>query len=246
MRVYEYIMKIISERKAHFTLIDPNKQEPEEAASKAKIAEECGTDAIMVGGSTGLTKTLVDRTIECIKRDVSVPVIIFPSGSAFLSDKADAILFMSFLNSSLRKYIIEEQVEGAILVKKYGLEPIAVGYIVVEPGMTVGKVGEAILLKRDDHITAIKYCLAAQYLGMKMVYLEAGSGAPQPVPPELIIAVKKEISIPLIVGGGIRSGRQAEEIARAGADIIVTGTIVEESSSLRDKLREIISSLRNA
>lgn len=246
MRVYEYIVNIISKRKAHFTLIDPDKQSPESAAEKAKIAEECGTDIIMVGGSTGLTRNLMDKTIESIKKRVSIPVIIFPNSAAFLSEKADAVLFMSFLNSSLRKYIIEEQIEGAIFIKQHGLEPIPVGYIVVEPGMTVGRIGEALLIKRDDFLTALKYCLAAQYLGMKFVYLEAGSGSPQPIPHELVRKIRENIDIPMIVGGGIKSGKHAIELARAGADIIVTGTIVEETPNLKEKLSEIILNIRNA
>ncbi len=246
MSVYSYLVDLVSRGKVHLTLIDPDKQSPEDSGIIASIAEECGTDGIMVGGSTGLTMELVDKTIERIKENVSVPVIIFPSGAEYLSGKADAIFFMSFLNSTLRRFLIEEQVKGAIYVKKLGLEAIPMGYIVVEPGMTVGKVGKAELIRRDDYITAVKYSLAAQYLGMKLVYLEAGSGAPQPVPEGMVSEVRKNIDIPLIVGGGIRDGDKARKLATAGADIIVTGTIVEESKDIEKKLRSIILALKSA
>jgi phosphoglycerol geranylgeranyltransferase len=117
------------------------------------------------------------------------------------------------------------------------------GYVIVEPGMTAGRVGEVDLIGKDDLQTAVGYALASQYLGMNFFYLEAGSGADYPVSDEMISAVKKNIDIPLVVGGGIRDAKTAGEKAKAGADIIVTGTTLEEEKNLKKALREIIKAI---
>jgi len=243
MSVLEYIEEKVKRKKMHMTLIDPAEQEPGESAKMAYEAYLAGTDAIMIGGSTNLTRELMDETILAIKEKINLPVIIFPSGVDVISQYADAIYFMSLLNSRDVNFVIRQQVMGAPIIKKIGLEPIPMGYLIIEPGMTAGRVGQAELIKRDDIKTAIGYALAAQYLGMKLVYLEAGSGAPEPVPQEMISAVKKETDIPLIVGGGIRTPQQARAIVKAGADIIVTGTLVEEVSNIRDSLKKIIEAI---
>ncbi len=245
MKVMEYIEKKIRSEKMHMTLIDPDDQSPEEAARIAKEAKNAGTDVIMIGGSTGITKESMDATIKEIKKSVNLPVIIFPNSASVLSPYADALYFMSLLNSESVEMVIGQQVKGAIYVKKMNLEPLPMGYIIVEPGMTVGKVGRAKLIKRSSPQDAVAYALAAQYLGMKLVYLEAGSGAPEPVPPEMVSMVKREIDIPLIVGGGIREAEKAREIARAGADIIVTGTIVELVDDIEEALGKIVSAIKD-
>jgi len=244
MSVLEFIRGTLKKRKMHFTLIDPAKQEPERAGKLAKELEEIGTDAIMVGGSTNITTELMDKTIIEMKRNSHLPVIIFPNGVQSISRYADAIYFMSMLNSGDRDFIIGNQARGAPLIKKLGIETISMGYIVVEPGMTVGRVGKALLVRRDDKESAVGYALAAQFFGMSLVYLEAGSGAPEPVPPEMVNAVKMNISIPLIVGGGIRERVSACKILDSGADIIVTGTLVERFSDYRERLGGIISCIR--
>ena len=151
---------------------------------------------------------------------------------------------MSLLNSRNLGYVIREHVKGAPFVKHSGIEPISMGYVIVEPGMTAGKVGEVDLIKKDDIETAVGYALAAQYLGMNFFYLEAGSGAPEPVSNKMIAAVKKSINIPLVVGGGIRDAKTAGEKAKAGADIVVTGTKLEEEKNLKKALYNIIQSIR--
>ena len=112
-------------------------------------------------------------------------------------------------------------------MKAWGLEAIPLAYLIVEPGMRAGEIGHADPIPREDATEAVRYALAAQYMGMQLVYLEAGSGAPEPVPSAMVTAVKRAISIPLIVGGGIRTPEAARAVARAGADIVVTGTVVE-------------------
>jgi phosphoglycerol geranylgeranyltransferase len=150
---------------------------------------------------------------------------------------------MSLLNSRNLAYVIREHIKGAPFVKKTGIEPISMGYVIVEPGMIAGKVGEVDLVKKNDIETAVGYALAAQYLGMDFFYLEAGSGASFPVSNEMISAVKKSINIPLIIGGGIRDAKTAGKKAKAGADVVVTGTKLEEEKNLKQALIEIIKSI---
>ena len=232
MKVHEYILDTLKKRKMHMTLIDPAKQPPEESGDIAAKAMHAGTDAIMVGGSTGVTQENLDATVDFIKRSCSLPVIYFPSGANAIARRCDAIYFMSMLNSKNVRNITGEHWRGAPIIKKLGLEIISMGYIIVEPGMKVGEVGEADLVMRTDISRAIGYAMAAEFFGMDLVYLEAGSGAPEPVPIEMINGVKESIDIPLVVGGGVTSNEKAADVARAGADIVVTGTLVENGDFL--------------
>lgn len=246
MNVLEYIYKTLEKRKMHMTLLDPAKQSPERSAEIASYIEKIGTDAIMIGGSTNINQSIMDETLIRIKEVAKIPTIIFPNGLQSISKYADGIYFMSMLNSSDRAFLIENQMRGAPVIKKIGIEPIPMGYVVVEPGMTVGRVGKAILLKRDDIESAVGYALAAQFLGMKLVYFEAGSGSPAPVPETMIKAVRKEVSIPIIVGGGITDEDKARKIIEAGADIIVTGTLIERFSDYGERLKNIVGVVRGA
>ncbi len=243
MDVMQGICQKLKDQKLHMTLLDPDDQEPNIAASISEDAACAGTDAIMLGGSTGVTQELLDATVIAIKEKVDIPVILFPTEAKAVSLKADAIYFMSLLNSRNPKFLLGEQMKAAALIKKSGLEPISMGYIIVEPGMRAGMVGEAELIKRDDIKTAIGYSVAGELLGMKLIYLEAGSGAPEPVPSALIGGVKQAIDIPLIVGGGIRSPDQAGAAVKAGADIIVTGTIVEEEG-ISETFSKIVKAIK--
>jgi len=243
MKTLDYIYKKLTENPIHFTLIDPEKQPPEDAGEIAKIAENAGTDLIMVGGSTITSQQMVDETVLKIKENTSLPVVLFPTAAKYLSRYADAIFFMSLLNSKNVRHVIREQALGSLIVKEYKLEPISMGYIVVEPGMKVAEKGEAEVIKKDDIKTAIGFALAAQYFGMRLIYLEAGSGASSPVSNKMISKVKETVDIPLIIGGGIRDANTAKEKIKAGADIIVTGTIVEEKNREK-KLREIIRAIK--
>ena len=225
------------------TLLDPDKQSAKEAGRLAAGAAESGTDAIMVGGSTGVTQEKVDATVVSIKEAAKLPTILFPASAANLSRHADALYFMSLLNSRDPRLIVGEQRRAAPVVKRWGLETIPMAYLVVEPGMRAGEVGRADPIPRSDSQTAVEYALAAQMLGMKLVYLEAGSGAPAPVPAPMIRAVREAIDVPLIVGGGIRTAEAAGAVARAGADIVVTGTVVERATD-GDTLRRIIASVK--
>ncbi|NLN71373.1 MAG: geranylgeranylglyceryl/heptaprenylglyceryl phosphate synthase [Thermoplasmatales archaeon] len=227
MNVKKYLMDGISKGTLHMSLLDPDKQTPDEAARIALECKKAGTDAVMIGGSTGVTQENLDATAIAIKKATGLPVIFFPGGPQALSPHCDAIYFMSMINSTDLNYVMNAQIHTSLAIRKLGIEPISMGYIVVEPGMRVGEVGKADLIKRDDRKKAMSCALAAEYLGMSFVYLEAGSGADLPVPPEMVRAVKEILKVPLIVGGGIRTPEAARAAREAGADAVVTGTFLE-------------------
>ncbi len=243
MQVQKYILQLTKQKHVHFSLLDPDKQSPQDAGQVAQEVTAAGSSAIMIGGSTLLSQKQVDETVKAVKQQSTLPTILFPSAARFLSPYADAVFFMSLLNSRNIDFLIREHVKAAPIVKKAGIEPIPMGYVVVEPGMTVGRVGEADLLSQDDGDTAIGYALAAEYLGMNLFYLEAGSGASVPVSDTLISSVTKEVSIPVMVGGGIRDAETAQKKAKAGADIIVTGTALEQEKQLGKTVSAIVAAL---
>jgi phosphoglycerol geranylgeranyltransferase len=186
----------------------------------------------------------LDNTILAIKEKTSLPTILFPGDVSGMSRHADAILFMSLLNSRNPYFIMGAQVAGAPVLKRMGVEAIPMGYLIIEPGGMAGYVGDARLVPRAKPEVAAAYALAAQYLGMKLIYLEGGSGIKEPVPPEMISIVKSQVDIPVIVGGGIRSGKEAKRAAEAGADIIITGTIVEDTGDVRRKIEELTGAIK--
>jgi phosphoglycerol geranylgeranyltransferase len=245
-RVEETLSQTVQKHGAgHLTLIDPDSQKPAQAAIMAEAAAQGGTDAIMVGGSIGAAGIRLYETVEQIKKKTDLPVILFPSSVAGLCENADAVFFMSLLNSRTPAYIVENQALGAPIVLRYGLEPIPMAYIIIEPGGTVGFVGDARLIPRKKPELAVAYALAAKYMGMRLIYLEAGSGADSPVPVPMVAAVKKAIgNTLLVVGGGIRSKEAAVELVAAGADLLVTGTAVERSRDASSFVSLLTKSIR--
>ncbi|OYT42959.1 MAG: geranylgeranylglyceryl/heptaprenylglyceryl phosphate synthase, partial [Candidatus Aenigmarchaeota archaeon ex4484_56] len=217
-------------------------QKIEDVEKIVKNAVDNGTDAFMVGGSSSTVVVTLDDTIKKIKENSELPVILFPHSHAGISRYADAIFFMSLLNSRNISYIVEEQIKGAPLVKIYNLEPIPMGYLMFESGDICASqyVSDAKLIPNRPEI-AVAYSLTAQYFGMKLVYLEAGSGAEYPVSDKIISAVKENVNIPIIVGGGIKDKETAKEKLDAGADILVTGTINEGNLN---KMGEIIKEIK--
>ena len=226
---------------AHLTLFDPEKLTPLNAKRLALEVKKAGTSAAMVGGSTATSIYQLDAIVRAIKSS-RLPVILFPNSVAGLSQYADAIFFMSLLNSINPYYLSGAQALGAPLVKRFGLEPIPLAYLIVgEHAGAAGFVGNANPIPYEKPELAVIYALAAEYLGMRFVYLEAGSGAKHTVPPQMVNAVNKACRMHIIAGGGIRSPSQARALADAGAHLIVTGTILEKAS-IR-KLREIIRAI---
>ncbi len=206
---------------------------------------DAGTDGFLVGGSTDLSLEKVDSAVTAIKDITHMPVILFPTHASSVSGKADAIFFMSLLNSESRQFLVGEQIASARWVQKTGLEPLSMAYLVVAPGMAAGKVGQAQPLPRDDIDLVVSHALAGQYLGMKYIYLEAGSGASEPVPDKIISAVKESTDVILIVGGGIKTPESASKVVASGADIVVTGTLVETSTKLVHDMSSLISSINS-
>lgn len=243
-RVEEYLLeRIKAEGSIHITLIDPEKVTSAQASRIVENSKASGTAAIMIGGSTFVSQVHLDDVVKVIKRTVKIPTILFPNNITGISRHADAIWFMSLLNSVDPYFLIGAQILGAPLVKKYSLEPISMGYVIVGEGGTAGIVGKAIPVPYDKPELAAAHALAGQYLGMHFLYLEGGSGAKEPVPPEMIRTVKHYIDIPLIVGGGIKTREQALGAASAGADIIVTGNVIENGDAKR-RVSEIIDGIK--
>ncbi|MDV0447644.1 Geranylgeranylglyceryl phosphate synthase [Methanosarcinaceae archaeon Ag5] len=242
MTVEDYLSEVIQrDGVAHITLIDPASQKPEESVRLAVAAAEGGTDAIMLGGSTDAGGNLLDLTAKMIKEKVKLPIILFPGNTTGFTTNADCVLFMSLLNSRDPNYIVGNQVQGAFTLYKVGMESIPMAYLVCEPGGTVGWVGDAKLLPRKKPELAAAYALTGKYFGMRYTYLEAGSGADSPLPPEMIGTVKHVLKDSvLIVGGGIRDGKSAAICAKAGADIIVTGTVIEKADNAKALTAEIV------
>lgn len=243
MKVEDYFNNILRERKIHLTLIDPEEQTSQEALKMATMAIDGGSDGIMLGGST-TNGIELEATAKTLKENLDVPIILFPGNISGVTKYADAIFFMTLLNSTNPYWIIGAQALSAPTIKKMKIEPLPMGYLVVEPGGTVGWVGDAKLIPRDKPDIAAAYAMAAELLGMRLFYLEAGSGADRPVPAKMIKQVKESTNLTLVVGGGIRTGEDAERAAKAGADIIVTGTIVEDAVDIQEKISEITKAIR--
>jgi phosphoglycerol geranylgeranyltransferase len=245
-KIAEKLHSLIKEKGAiHMTLLDPQKTSPEVCAAIAREAYKGGTSAIMVGGSTLASNSNLDRAVAEIKKQIDIPVILFPNNVSGVSREADAIWFMSLLNSRNTYYIIDVQALTSPIIKQYGLEALSMGYIIVGPGGAAGYVGEANGIPYDHPELAVGYSLAGELLGMNFIYLEAGSGAKAPVPLEMIENVRKYLQVPLIVGGGIRNGPTAAMAVNAGADIIVTGTLVEETDKVRERINDIVFHIEN-
>lgn len=238
MNIENYLNETLKEHKLHFTLIDPDEQTPQEAVEMAKQAKKARSDAILVGGSITDQEDL-NITVKSIKEEVDLPVILFPGNISGVSKYADALLFMSLLNSTNPYWITGAQALSAPSIKKMGIETIPMGYLIIEPGGTVGWVGDSKPIPRKKSDLAVAYALAAEFLGMRVIYLEAGSGADSHIPVDFIMKVKKLTNLMVIVGGGIKTAQDALEVKEAGADIIITGTVVEETDDTYKKIKEL-------
>lgn len=240
-----YLLNEMSKRGAiHLTLLDPESGTPSELAAHAHYAQSQGTSGIMIGGSTSFATEELDACVKAVKTRVRIPVILFPNNVSGISRYADAIFFMSLLNSVDPYFIVGAQSSGAMLVKKFGLEPIPMGYIVFGETSSVAAVGKALPLPMKHGEVAAALGLAAQYLGMRFIYLEAGSGAESCIPGELVEVVRRALSASIIVGGGIRRPEDATSLAHAGADAIVTGTIIEQNKQLLGRVIRALNSAR--
>jgi phosphoglycerol geranylgeranyltransferase len=228
-----------------FVLIDSEVSKIRESVTLAKSVEKIGASAILVGGSSATDQIEMAQVVKTLKKSIKIPIILFPGNVTGVVPQADAILFSSLLNSENPYYITQAQALGAPSVLKFGLEPLPTAYIIIGEGTTAWFVGAARAIPFDKAGIAAAYSLAAQFLGMRFVYLEAGSGAKQSVRPEMVRAVRKVFKGFLIVGGGIRDASTAKEIVAAGADALVIGTMLEKEGNSLKKLAEIANSIKN-
>jgi phosphoglycerol geranylgeranyltransferase len=243
-RVENYINdELKKHKKICFALLDS--ENFEDIAGVAKKVESLGASAILVGGSSAIDQLNLDKLIISIKSIITIPVILFPGNVTGVSPNADAILFTSLLNSEDPYFISGAQALGALLVKKYNIEPLPTGYIIIGDNTTAWFIGRAKGIPFEKSNIAVMYSLAAQYLGMRFVYLEAGSGAKKNVSAEMISNVRKYYDGLLIVGGGIKNSSIAKELTEAGADILVVGTLLERDPDWEKKFNDIIMAIRS-
>ncbi len=231
-KVEKYINSITSSGKGVFMgLIDPEKHTPAKGAKLAKMMYEGGADIIMLGGSIGAQGHALDDMARRIKESVSIPLHIFPGNIGNITKHADSTYFMSLLNSKNPYWISGAQALGAPMVKKYRIEAIPTAYLVFEPGQTVGYVGEAKLLPREKADVPVAYAMAAQYMGMRFAILESGSGAPEPVPLEIVGAIRKTTDLNIVIAGGVKTPDHARALIKAGANCIHIGTKIEDEKN---------------
>lgn len=244
----EVEQKLRRDIERHGTICLPliDSENSKNASSVARKVEEAGASGILVGGSSAIDQFELTNVVSEIKKNVTVPVILFPGNVTGVSPRADAILFSSLLNSEDPYFITGAQALGALAVKKHNIEPLPTAYIIIGEGTAAWFVGRARAIPFNKPNLAVMYSLAAQYMGMRFVYLEAGSGASHSVQPEMVAAVRKYYEGTLIVGGGIRSPEIAGQIAKAGADAIVVGTMIEKDDEWQQKLSTMIEAMRQA
>lgn len=233
MRIHNYLLEIIkSKGAAYLILIDPDKISASGLKDLSEAATEAGVDGFLIGGSLMLSDHLAEY-IEILRTASNLPVILFPGSIAQVIPQADALLYISLISGRNADQIIGKHVIAAPVIKKYGIEPISTGYMLVESGArtTAEYISGSMPIPRNKPEIAAATALAAQYMGMKMIYLEAGSGAQSSVPDEMVQLVSKSCDIPVIVGGGIRDPKTARNKVLAGASVIVTGNFFENDKN---------------
>lgn len=231
MNTFEKLLTIKQNKgSGYIVLLDPDKQSLEQSVKISQQAEAEGADVIFIGSSLLFFSTF-DDFVKQIKQSVNIPVILFPGNAMQISKYADAILFISIISGRNPDTLIGQQVLGAPIIKTLNLEAISTGYMIIESGKMTSTeyMSNTRPIPRDKSDIAVAHALAAEYLGMKLIYLEAGSGALQPVPDEMITAIANYVSLPIIVGGGITTPGVAHQKVDAGASFIVTGNVLERN-----------------
>jgi phosphoglycerol geranylgeranyltransferase len=213
-------------------LLDPDKAKGDYLRTILKVASDCNADYILAGGS--LTFNRIDQLIISIKELCSIPVILFPGSLLQLSHEADAILLLSLISGRNPELLIGNHVLAAPFLKEIKKKLIPVGYILISCGIktSVEYISQTEAIPCDKPEIVVATALAGEMLGLKIIYLEAGSGAANPVPVDIIRAVRENISIPLAVGGGIRNKKEIENIYKAGADLVILGNGCEKNPGL--------------
>ncbi|MCD4740156.1 geranylgeranylglyceryl/heptaprenylglyceryl phosphate synthase [archaeon] len=248
-KVEQYIKEYIERKEGMLMIvIDPcDHPSPEAAAKAAKESVEGGADLILIGGSIGAQGELLDNTTKLIKENVDVPINLFPGNVGTITKHADSIYFMTMLNSRDTYWLSTAQAVAAPVIKQYGLEAIPTGYIVIEPGGSVGWVGDANLVPRWRPNIAAALALGGEYMGNRVIITDCGSASPQgPVPLEIVKAVSTAITVPYIVAGGIRKTEQAEKIVKTGANAIQIGTAMEKSKEVKSVVNKFKKAIKDA
>jgi putative glycerol-1-phosphate prenyltransferase len=230
--------------KSFAILVDPDKVDAPRTESLCALATSAGVDFILVGGSLVVTNHL-DEVVSRIRASCDIPVILFPGSPSQLSKYADALLYLSLISGRNPELLIGQHVISAPAVRQSGLEIISTGYMVVDGGAptTVSYISNASPIPSDKHEIAVCTAMAGEMLGMKTLYMDAGSGARRPIHEDMIAAVAAHVSVPLIVGGGITDPEKAHRNCRAGADLVVVGNAIEKDASL---IREMSAAVHGA
>lgn len=239
MQIYNSL--ISKQKKKVALLIDPDKCTEDSLAIRLKLAEENGISYIFVGGSL-LNYYLMDNCIKQIKKICKIPTIIFPANGMHISPEADAILFMSLISGRNPDLLIGNHVHSAPIIKKFGIEAIPTGYMIMESGhiTTAQYISNSLPLPRNRPEVTVSTAIAGEMLGLKAIYIDAGSGAELPIPIEIIKAVSENITIPLIIGGGLRTFSSVKASFDAGADLIVLGNIAEENPEFLIQIKDLL------
>lgn len=228
--IYKHILEARKlNKKLLAVLLDPDKTSVEIIGQTIQRINNSEVDMILIGGSE-VEKNRTDEVISVLRPLTKLPLILFPGHPDQLSDQADGLLFLSLLSGRNPEYLVEKQLEAVPFIESAHLEVIPTAYILIENGSpsSVERISKTTPIGRDRTDLISQTAKAGEYLGMKLVYLEAGSGARQRVPDKVIKAVRERISIPLIVGGGIRSRQEMDQVFKAGADMVVVGTALEK------------------
>ena len=250
--VEEYLIERTKKGPIIAALIDPEEFGPRQAADTSSKAIQAGASVILVGGSTLANQNRLDAVVRAVRRHTKsrgharshhVPIVLFPGNITGVSRHADAILFSSLLNSTNPYFIIGAQALGAVEVRKSKIESIPMGYLVFGNSSATSFIGQVNGFPSSKPSLAAIYALAAEYLGMRTLYLEAGSGSGEPIPQETIRTVRRVYDGVLIVGGGITTAEAANKAAKAGADILVVGNLLE-SPGFERALKQIADSTR--
>jgi phosphoglycerol geranylgeranyltransferase len=239
INIYKDILALIeNNEKPLAVLIDPDKMDLEHLESFMQKVNSSIATHIFVGGST-VKREETDILVSKLKELTNLPVVLFPGDITQITNKADAILFLSLISGRNPEYLIGKHVEAISALKNTNLEVIPTGYILIENGKktSVEKVTGTQPMSRDNIPLVVDTALAGEFLGKKLIYLEAGSGATYPIEAKMISEVKKALQIPLIVGGGIKSKQELEKAYNAGADLAVIGTAFEEDESFFEELK---------
>ena len=244
MNIYNQILADKKKGKKSFALlIDPDKQDKSELISIIEKAKKARTDYFFVGGSL-LTNDSLDTCLATLKENSDIPVVLFPGDAMQVNDKADGILFLSLISGRNAEMLIGKQVVTAPILKQSSVEVLSTGYMLIDSGRptTVSYMSNTTPIPYEKNAVAACTAMAGEMLGLKLIFMDGGSGALNPISEKMIATVSKSVDVPLIIGGGISSGRKATDNCKAGADIIVVGNAIEKDENL---ILEIADAVHN-